>query len=120
MYAGQYQPKPAEVLAEITPPAYVAVTGKPRTYETDSGDINVSIRPESISIVDASTRQRWIVETASHTLDRIRDYENTNSRYVKLAKEKYTNDIEQYKEATVIALEGLDEIPGNQDRNGEA
>ena len=46
-YAGQYQPEATSVLRETETPAYVAVVGKPRTYETDEGDVNVSLRPES-------------------------------------------------------------------------
>jgi len=45
-YAGQYQPEAASALRDIEPPAYVAVVGKPRTFETDDGDVNVSVRPE--------------------------------------------------------------------------
>jgi RPA family protein len=45
VYAGQYQPEAAQELRELTPPAYVAVSGKPRTFQTDDGTTNVSVRP---------------------------------------------------------------------------
>ena len=67
MYAGQYQPDAASMLRELEPPAYVSVVGKPRTYETDDGEVNVSIRPESITEVDAATRDRWVVEAAERS-----------------------------------------------------
>ena len=70
-YAGQYQPEAASALRETETPAYVSVVGKPRTYETDEGNTNVSLRPESITVVDAATRDRWVVETAEQTLERI-------------------------------------------------
>src|SRR6056297_3755167 len=60
VYAGQYQPEAAAVLRDTEPPAYVSIVGKPRTYDTDDGTVNVSLRPESISIVDDATRDRWV------------------------------------------------------------
>ncbi|MFC6725032.1 RPA family protein, partial [Halobium palmae] len=76
VYAGQYQPEAASALRELEPPAYVAVVGKPRTYETDDGQVNVSVRPESITEVDAATRDRWVVETAERTLDRVAAFDD--------------------------------------------
>jgi RPA family protein len=110
VYAGQYQPDAASVLREIEPPAYVAVVGKPRTYETDDGTVNVSLRPESIAVVDAETRDRWVVETAERTLDRI-DHASeagTADEYVAMADEQYGLDLDTYREAVVSALEGLE------------
>ncbi|HVL48013.1 MAG TPA: hypothetical protein VM889_05610, partial [Candidatus Thermoplasmatota archaeon] len=71
VYAGQYQPEAAAALAEIKPPAVVAVVGKSRTYSPEGGVVYTSIRPESIRVVDVGERDRWIVETAKHTLHRI-------------------------------------------------
>jgi hypothetical protein len=73
VYAGQYQPEAVESLRAIEPPAYVAVVGKPNTWEPEDGDGDVitSIRPESINEVDAETRDRWVVETAERTLERL-------------------------------------------------
>jgi hypothetical protein len=54
-------------------PSFVAVTGKARTFQPDDSDaVYTSIRPESISTVDAATRDRWTVQTAEQTLQRIR------------------------------------------------
>jgi RPA family protein len=72
VYAGQYQPKPLAFLEAATPPVFVAVTGKARTFEPEDGDrVFTSIRPESISEIDADTRDRWVVQTAEQTIDRI-------------------------------------------------
>ncbi len=109
-YAGQYQPDAASMLRELEPPAYVAVVGKPRTYETDEGEINVSIRPESITKVDESVRDRWVVETAERTLDRIKAVsEDEHDEYVQMAKEEYDLPTENYRRAAVEALETLEE-----------
>mgnify|MGYP002760162323 FL=1 len=109
VYAGQYQPEAAQELRELTPPAYVAVSGKPRTFQTDDGTTNVSVRPESITVVDATTRDRWVVETAERTLDRIAAFEDEGNEYARMANDEYEIPIDQYIESTVSAVESLDE-----------
>ncbi|WP_049923693.1 hypothetical protein [Halopiger djelfimassiliensis] len=75
VYAGQYQPDELAFLEGIEPPAFVAVTGKARTFQPDDGDrVYTSIRPESIATVDADTRDRWVVSAAERTLERIGTY----------------------------------------------
>jgi len=72
VYAGQYQPEALAFLEGATPPMFVAVTGKARTFEPEDGDrVFTSIRPESISEVDAETRDRWVVQAAEQTVDRV-------------------------------------------------
>jgi hypothetical protein len=109
-YAGQYQPDAASMLRELEPPEYVAVVGKPRTYETEEGDVNVSIRPESISRVDQATRDRWVVEAAERTLDRVQAYndEETVDEYVEMAREQYGGSLDPYKRAVEDALASLE------------
>ncbi len=109
VYAGQYQPEAASVLREIEAPAYVAVVGKPRTYETDDGSINVSVRPESITEVDAETRDRWVVETARRTIDRIEAFDAATNEYAAMAGEEYNLPVENYRQTVLTALESLDE-----------
>jgi hypothetical protein len=109
VYAGQYQPEAASALRDLEPPAYVSVVGKPRTYETDDGSVNVSVRPESITVVDASTRDRWVVETADRTIDRVAAFDDEANEYARMARERYDLPVERYKEAAISALESLDE-----------
>ncbi|QDX41566.1 hypothetical protein [Salarchaeum sp. JOR-1] len=72
VYAGQYQPDALASLERLDAPAFVAVTGKARTFEPDDADtVYTSVRPESISEVDADTRDRWVVRTAEQTAERI-------------------------------------------------
>ena len=106
-YAGQYQSEAAAFLRETEPPAFVAVVGKPRSYETDDGNLNVSLRPEHISVVDAQTRNRWVADTATQTLDRIEAFDDSNP-YARMAREQYGGNIEQYRQHTIEALESLD------------
>ena len=119
MYAGQYQPDAASMLRELEPPAYIAVVGKPSTYETDDGEVNVSLRPESITEVDAAVRDRWVVETAERTLDRVRAFQAdaaedpedgaTVDEYVAMAREEYDYPVENYRRLVVEALESLED-----------
>jgi hypothetical protein len=109
VYAGQYQPEAAGFLRDAEPPAYVAVVGKPRTYETDDGSINVSIRPESITEVDVETRDRWVDETARRTLERIKAFDDETNEYATMAREEYDLPVENYHREVLSALESLDE-----------
>ncbi|WP_251341282.1 RPA family protein [Haloplanus halophilus] len=117
VYAGQYQPDAASTLRELEPPAYVAVVGKPRTYETDDGSVNVSVRPESITAVDATTRDRWVAETATRTLERVAAFDDEGDEYARMAREQYDLPVEDYREMALTALEGLDE--GDELGDGE-
>jgi len=115
VYAGQYQPDAANVLREVETPNYVAVVGKPRTYETDEGDVNVAIRPESITIVDSATRDRWVTETAQRTIERIGAVKEDGSEYARMASEQYDLPVENYREAVLTALEDLDAEADGED-----
>ncbi|WP_435069291.1 RPA family protein [Haloplanus sp. C73] len=110
VYAGQYQPDAASTLRDLEPPAYVAVVGKPRTYETDDGSVNVSVRPESITAVDSATRDRWVVEAANRTLERVAAFEDESNEYARMAREEYPDlSVDEYRQTALSALEGLDE-----------
>lgn len=108
VYAGQYQPEAMTALQQATAPCHVAVVGKPRTYEAGEGEINVSVRPEYLVEVEDSERQRWIVETATHTLDRIEAFQSGDDDDVIRAKEQYGDDVSPYLEAAIEALESLE------------
>jgi RPA family protein len=108
VYAGQYQPDAASKLRELDTPTYVAVVGKPRTFETDDGSVNVSLRPESITVVDEDTRDRWVVETAERTMDRLSAFDEEGNEYAERAKQEYGEDVSPYRRAVLEALEDFD------------
>ena len=93
IYAGEYQPEAAQVLAEIETPAFVAVVGKPNIYESDNG-MTISIRPESVTIVDSVARDLWIQAAASETLGQLKDMEQSPEKSA-------------YAEMVVAALEAI-------------
>ena len=109
VYAGQYQPEAASMLRELDAPEYVAVAGKPRTYETEEGQVNVSVRPETITVVDQATRDRWTVEAAERTIDRVEAFEESSSEYAALAAEQYGTNVDAYLEAAIEALETIED-----------
>ena len=111
VYAGQYQPEATGMLRETEPPAFVAVVGKPRTYETDDGTVNVSLRPEHLTIVTEADRHQWVVETAERTLDRLDAFDEPTNEYAQMARDEYGELVAKYREATINALESLEDDP---------
>jgi len=72
VYAGQYQPDARGTFESTEPPEFIALTGKARTFSPDDSDeVYASIRPESVGIVDAETRDRWALRTAERTVERV-------------------------------------------------
>ncbi len=104
--AGQYQPEAAQVLARTTPPEFIAVIGKPTTYTTKEGNVLTSIRAESLQIVDAATRDRWVVDAAKHTMARLEKLKGNEPDAVK-AREHYSTDAGAYKAMVAQALESV-------------
>jgi hypothetical protein len=111
-YAGQYQPEAANFLREADTPMYVAMKAKVKTYETDDGEVNVSLRPEEIAQVTGEDRDRWVVETAQRTLSRIDAYANGDTVDGSDASlYRYGDDLEEYRQS---AIEALEEVHGAQ------
>lgn len=71
VYSGNYQPEASLFLSCVEIPSFVTVTGKVRSYEPGDGSIFVSLRPEEINYADESIRDRWLVDTAELTLERL-------------------------------------------------
>lgn len=71
VYSGQYEPEATQQLNELRPPVVVAVVGKSRTYQPDTGVTYVSVRPETIRAVEKHDRDAWVIETARLSLQRL-------------------------------------------------
>lgn len=100
--AGSYQPEAMQQIARIEPPAFVAVVGKPNIFETPDGKSLLSIRVESISVVDRETRDLWVLDTARDTLDRIDAMGTTEDS--QRAQEEYSIKPELYRKMIYDAL----------------
>jgi hypothetical protein len=95
------------MLRETEPPAFVALVGKPRTYDTDDGNTNVSLRPEHLTVVDEQTRNRWVTETANRTLERLERFDDETNEYATMAREHYDSPADQYRQTVIQAVEEL-------------
>lgn len=107
VYASQYQPEAASVLRELEPPEYVAVVGKPNTFENDDGETMVNLRPESVTVVDEETRNTWVLETADQTLERLANFEGSEFDVEEgnlSVNYHYDNDTQEQLLETVIDL----------------
>jgi RPA family protein len=124
IYAGQYQPDAAQTLANIEPPAFVAVVGKPNLFQTEDGSVIISIRAESVQKVDEATRNQWIVETARRTYERLDSLSHitpaspkfstadkpiafSSSMDAEKAMAHYKTDVRQYKQMVYRAVSSL-------------
>jgi uncharacterized protein len=103
--AGSYQPEAMQQIAKIDPPAFVAVIGKPNLYQTPDGAFLVSVRVESITVVDKETRDLWVLDTAARTLDRIDMTARGTSPDVTKAQEQYPGiDVAVFRKTAYDAL----------------
>ncbi len=103
--AGSYQPEAMQQMARIEPPAFVAVIGKPTVYETPDGAVLISVRCESITVVDKEVRDNWILDTAAATLDRL-DLPGEGADKER-AKKEYSTDPALYRKMVYDALAQL-------------
>ncbi|CAG0967436.1 hypothetical protein METP3_01231 [Methanosarcinales archaeon] len=74
VYANRnFQPEARAEMEKINVPEYVSIVGKVNTYSPPGSDKTiVSIRPESVNIIDEKTRDRWVNETSQLTLERVK------------------------------------------------
>jgi len=101
----------------------VAVVGKPSVYETEDGKKITSIRAEAIQKVDLDTRNKWIMEAARRTLERLElmrsidlpestDFQPGNVYHPEAATVEdcrramvhYSTNIEEYRQMILTAL----------------
>ena len=104
VYAGHYQPEAAIFLSELNIPAYVAVVGKARKFEPEDGSVYTSVRPEDINNADEKLRDRWVLDTAERTLERIKYIEDA------LSSGKSGNDLKEYmigKGINIVLADGV-------------
>lgn len=103
VYAGHYQPEAAIFLSELNIPAYVAIVGKARKFEPEDGSVYTSVRPEEMNNADEKLRDRWVLDTAERTLERIKYIEDA------LRSGKSGNDLKEYligKGTNVVLADG--------------
>jgi hypothetical protein len=66
-----------------------------------------SIRAESMQVVDAATRDRWVVDAAMHTTKRLERLQGNEPKAAKAEREHYNTNAEAYKAMVALALESV-------------
>lgn len=90
-YAGQYQPEAAQVMAGLEIPSFVAIVGKPSVYRPEGGPV-VSIRPDSVVIVDEATRASFTIDAARQLIARATELKlHPDTVMAQMARSKYPN-----------------------------
>ncbi|MDO5844969.1 MAG: nucleic acid-binding protein [Methanocorpusculum sp.] len=104
--ASSYQPEAMLQLAKIDTetPSFVVVVGKPSAYTTPEGKTLISIRAESIRVVDSDTRDLWVADTAKSTLDRVDSMMENPTDDAKLARDTYRFVPEHWKKMVYDAV----------------
>lgn len=68
--AGEYQQDAYQALKSLSCPCRVAVVGKPHIYNRDDG-VEVSIRAESVNVIEECDVRQWNRETYDQTKERL-------------------------------------------------
>jgi len=106
LYAGQYQQQAVTQLSAVQVPSFAAVVGKLNAFRTSDDQVKVSIRPEFINVVDSETRNRWVLETAAKTLERLERLQHADEDAARVL-EYYGSDVSRHLETVIEALEAL-------------
>lgn len=118
VYAGIYQTEAAAVIAQLDVPCFVSVVGKLNIYEPEDGSHIVSIRPDSVTVIDGKTRDDFILDAALSLIRSVRKMDDeTMKKVVGIYGEK--DDKETYIFVARQAIEslGLDLNVYNQGRS---
>lgn len=91
--AGSFQPEAMQAIAEIEVPQFVCVVGKINVYEPEEGSHIVSIRPDSITVIDAQTRQDLILDIGLSTVRSIKDC-SANTECIEKLNAAYTDEVD--------------------------
>ena len=109
LYAGQYQRDAKASIEALEAPEYVAVVGKPNVYTPDDEDQTyASLKPESVTVVDEATRNRWVKQTAKATTARIEAFDPQESEYARLATNQFGQVGIDYRDSIVSAIAELE------------
>ncbi|MDD4254188.1 MAG: nucleic acid-binding protein [Methanofollis sp.] len=100
--ASSFQQEAMTQVSKIDPPAFVAVVGKPSVYEAPDGRVFVSVRAESVTVVDKEMRNCWVLDAAESTLKRLETFGTTEDS--KLAGEHYATNLDVYRRMAYEAL----------------
>ena len=101
VYVTPYNAEAIRQITEIEEPAFVTIIGKTHIYTPEDSDKPLlSIKAESITVVDENTRNMWILDTARQTLERIQKMRDKTAKNYNVIEEFYGNiDLTKYENA---------------------
>jgi len=113
--AGMYQPEAMQAIAQLEIPSYVAIVGKLNVYEPESGSHIVSIRPDSVTIIDGKNRDDLVLDAALSTARSIKKT-MADPEIMKKVAEAYESGHDQAAYMLVVqqALESLLPTPSTE------
>jgi len=107
---GEWSQQPYQKVMSLEVPVRVCLVGKIRTDESDDEDddtVYTNLNPEALSVVDRPTQQRWIMETAKDTLNRL---ESETEPEVSETLEGVYGTQEDYEDARAAVRDGVVEV----------
>ena len=122
VYAGTYQPEAVQAILQLKIPCFVAIIGKLNIYEPEDGSHIVSIRPDSVTVIDGAIRDDFILDAS---LSLIRSVRKTDDEIMKKVTSIYgeKDDKDTYIFVARQAIESLLPDHGavhHDDKAGEA
>lgn len=109
LFAGQYQRDAKAEIESLSPPTYVAIVGKPNVYTPDDEDQTyASLKPESITVIDEATRNKWVKQAANATIERIEAFDPQENKYARMASNRFPESGIDYRDSIVNAIAELE------------
>lgn len=107
VHSGWMQEAATRRLESIEESVHLAVLGTPVPFRDVDHSTSVSVHPDHLTLLDRRSYKRWIVETARRTFQRIEAFECERTEEAKLARDRYGNTVDRYREGAISALDSV-------------
>ncbi|MEM3086701.1 MAG: DNA-binding protein [Halobacteria archaeon] len=105
-FSGRFDRETTDALSRMETPSLVALTAKVRSYESRGSEL-VAFRPETVLSSTRAVRNRWILDTAKQTEERLSLLGGDPA--LQRVREHYPGDLEPYRHAAKQALGAMAE-----------
>lgn len=109
IFAGQYQAEAAQAITELEVPAFVAVVGKLNLYEPEGGSVIVSLRPDSVTVIDGASRDDIVLDAALSTARSIKKA-SADADLMKRVSEAYGDNRDDQGAFLLMAQQALESL----------
>lgn len=107
VHSGWMQEATMRRLESIEESVHLAVVGTPVPFNDLDYTTSVSVHPDRLVLLDKRSYKRVIFETARRTLQRIEAFEAQRTDEATLARDRYGNDVDRYREGAISALNSV-------------